>query len=43
MTIDDRQAYTKPWTATLNFHLVTEGDLFEYVCNENEKDAVHTR
>jgi len=43
MTIDDPQAYTKPWTATISMHLVTTGDLLEYVCNENEKDAPHTR
>ena len=43
MTIDDPQAYTKPWTATINTHLVTTGDLLEYVCNENERDVRHSR
>jgi hypothetical protein len=43
MTIDDPQAYTKPWTAVVKMHLVTEGDLIEYVCNENERDTAHTR
>lgn len=43
MTIDDRQAYTKPWTVAMKMHLVTTGDLYEYVCNENEKDAAHAR
>ena len=43
MTIDVRQAYTKPWTVTVNMHLVTTGDLLEYVFNENEKDAPHSR
>jgi hypothetical protein len=43
MTIDDPQAYTKAWTVTLHMHLVTTGDLFEYVCNENERDARHVR
>jgi len=43
MTIDDPQAYTKPWTVTINMHFVTTGDLSEYVCNENEKDAPHSR
>jgi hypothetical protein len=43
MTIDDPLAYTKPWTVTMHMHLVTSGDLFEYVCNEDEKDAAHVR
>jgi hypothetical protein len=43
MTIDDPQAYRKPWTVMINMHLVTAGDLLEYVCNENEKDARHSR
>jgi hypothetical protein len=43
MTIDDRQAYTRPWTVTMRMHLVTDADLYEYVCNENERDAAHTR
>jgi hypothetical protein len=43
MTIDDQQAYTVPWTVTMKMHLVSEGDLLEYVCNENERDALHTR
>jgi hypothetical protein len=43
LTIDDPQAYTKPWTVTLKMHLLPDGDLLEYVCNENEKDALHVR
>jgi len=43
MTIDDRQAYTKPWTFTMRMHLITDGDLYEYVCNENERDGAHNR
>ena len=43
ITIDDRQAYAKPWTVTMKMHLVTQGDLLEYVCNENERDVAHTR
>ena len=43
MTIDDPRAYTKPWPALLKMHLAGEGDLIEYVCNENERDAIHSR
>jgi hypothetical protein len=43
LTIDDPQAYTRPWTVTLRMHLLPEGELLEYVCNENEKDAQHAR
>jgi hypothetical protein len=43
LTIDDPQAYTKPWTVRLEMHLLPDGDLLEYVCNENEKDAPHVR
>jgi hypothetical protein len=43
ITIDDRQAYAKPWTVAMKMHLVTQGDLLEYVCNENEGDVARTR
>jgi hypothetical protein len=41
LTIDDPKAYTKPWTVTLPLHLFADGDLLEFVCNENEGDAKH--
>jgi hypothetical protein len=41
LTIDDHQAYTKPWTVALRMHLLPDGELLEYVCNENEKDTKH--
>jgi len=40
MTIDDRKAYTKPWTVNLGFNLA-DTELIEYVCDENEKDVGH--
>jgi len=40
ITFDDPQAYTRPWTLPMEFGLVPEGDLMEYVC-ENERDAHH--
>jgi hypothetical protein len=40
ITIDDPKAYTKPWTVNLQFTL-TDTELIEYVCDENEKDLRH--
>jgi hypothetical protein len=41
MTVNDPKTYTKPWTVKLGMELITEGDLLESVCNENEKDVSH--
>ena len=41
ITIDDPVAYEKPWTATEDLRLDPDGDLIEYVCIENERDAGH--
>jgi len=40
VTLDDPKAYTRPWTLPMEFTLVSDGDLIEYVC-ENERDAPH--
>jgi hypothetical protein len=40
VTFDDPKAYTRPWTLPMEFALVPDGDLIEYVC-ENERDAPH--
>jgi hypothetical protein len=39
VTVDDPKAYTKPWTVTLTQQLMPDGELIEFVCNENEKSA----
>ena len=41
ITIDDKKAYTKPWTVTLPLDFVPDTELLEYVCNENNKDIEH--
>jgi hypothetical protein len=41
MTIDDPKAYTKPWTVTVPLQAMPDGELIEYVCDENEKDLQH--
>jgi len=43
VTIDDRGAYTQPFTIRLNQHLSLDTDLLEYACLENEKDVAHLR
>lgn len=40
ITFDDPKAYTRPWTLPMEFALVPDQDLMEYVC-ENERDARH--
>jgi hypothetical protein len=40
VTLDDPKAYTRAWTLPIELDLVPDGDLIEYVC-ENERDAAH--
>jgi len=40
VTLDDPKAYKKPWKLPMEFALVPDGELIEYVC-ENERDATH--
>jgi len=39
VTVDDLNAYTRPWTVKLAQHIALDTDLLEYACLENEKDA----
>jgi hypothetical protein len=41
VTVDDRKAYTRPWTVAVNQRLMPDSELIEFVCAENEKDARH--
>ena len=41
ITINDPTYYTKPWTATPKLRLVPDTELFEFICNENEKSRQH--
>jgi hypothetical protein len=41
VTVDDPKAYTKPWTAKMTQRIMLNTELIEFVCNENEKSAVH--
>jgi hypothetical protein len=41
VTIDDPKAYTKPFTVRFNQRLAPSDELIEFICNENERSAVH--
>jgi hypothetical protein len=41
MTFDDRTLYTTPFTIKFTQDLLADSDVFEYFCNENEKDRGH--
>ena len=40
-TINDPTYYTRPWTTTVKARYTTGTELFEFVCNENEKSRAH--
>jgi hypothetical protein len=42
-TIDDPKAYTKPWAVTIKERLITEADLIDEICLENEKSLIHMK
>ena len=40
VTVDDPQAYTRPWTAVkITQRILADEQLIEFVCNENEKST----
>ena len=41
MTFDDPKMYTKPFTIKVTNELWADSDIFEFFCNENEKDRSH--
>jgi hypothetical protein len=43
MTFDDPQMYTKPFAIKVTFELQPDSDIFEYFCDENEKDSTHLK
>ena len=42
ITIDDPQAYTKPWSFPLQFQFLADTEMIEDVC-DNERDSAHSR
>ncbi len=43
ITIDDPQAYAKPWTVTEHAQLLPDTELMEFICNENNVDLQHLK
>ena len=41
ITFNDPKYYTRPFTLNLALRLMPDSDMFEYVCNENERDRTH--
>src|SRR5688572_15455681 len=41
LTLNDPTYYTRPWTATTKARYVPDTELFEFICNENEKSTPH--
>jgi hypothetical protein len=41
VTIDDPEAYTKPWSFPMKFELLTDTEMIEDVC-DNERDSEHS-
>ncbi len=41
ITVDDRKAYTAPWTVKLNHFIAVDTELLDYICLENEKSLSH--
>jgi hypothetical protein len=41
MTFDDPEMYTKPFSIKYTYDLLADSDVFETICNENEKDLTH--
>ena len=41
VTLDDPKAYTRSWTLPVELVLMPDGELIEYFCSDNERDAAH--
>jgi hypothetical protein len=41
VTIDDAKAYTKPFTVRVNHRILVDQEMFEFICNENERSTHH--
>jgi hypothetical protein len=41
ITVDDPNAYTKPWTVKVNQRILLDSEMIEFICGENERDVPH--
>jgi hypothetical protein len=42
MRFEDSQMYTRPFSVKITYELWADSDIFEFLCDENEKDRVHS-
>jgi hypothetical protein len=42
-TLDDPEMYTRPFSIKYTYNLLPGSDVFENICNENEKDSKHVK
>ena len=40
ITFDDPKYYTRPFTLMTRLRVISDGDVLECVCTENEKDRI---
>jgi hypothetical protein len=38
VSVDDRHAFSRPWTVTLTQQIVLDTELLDYHCMDNERD-----
>ncbi len=43
VTVDDPNAYTKPWTVMIKERLIADTDLLDEICLENERSLTHMK
>lgn len=43
VTVDDPEAYTRPWTVTIKERLIVDAELLDEICLENEKSLQHMK
>ena len=41
ITIDDKKAYTRPFTVRVNHRLLVDQEMIEFICNENQRSTEH--
>jgi hypothetical protein len=41
VTVDDPKVYTKPFTVRMNYRIMPDTDLIEFICNENDRSGPH--
>jgi hypothetical protein len=43
ITIDDKKAYTKPFTVRVDQRIMVDQEMIEFICNENERSTEHIK